>query len=167
MKTECSLGKNIHETRRASGRERDKGNNYLRSKKNKNIFEIRMLKIATLITAKAARFFPLKRNSTCILRIGQQNIKDRYLIHSKFATKKMAEAKLYTNKEDTVAYLKSIGLAFNLIEHEPCFTVEDMAKHIKLEKAPLIKNLFYSDKKNNYYLVVARSDTKVEKTLWK
>jgi len=34
----------------------------LRSKKNKNIFEIRMLKIATLISAKAARFFPLKRN---------------------------------------------------------------------------------------------------------
>lgn len=52
-------------------------------------------------------------------------------------------------------------------EHEPCFTVEDMHKHLKLDKAPLIKNLFYNDKKGNYYLVVARHDTKVEKTLWK
>lgn len=79
----------------------------------------------------------------------------------------MAEAKSYINKEDTVAYLKSIGLEFKYHEHEPCFTVEDMVKYLKLDKAPLIKNLFYSDKKNNYYLVVARSDTKVEKTLWK
>lgn len=38
---------------------------------------------------------------------------------------------------------------------------------MKLDKAPLIKNLFYQDKKGNYYLVVAKHDTKVEKTLWK
>jgi len=126
-----------------------------------------MLKIAVRIAAKAMRFPPLKINNPNILKVGQQNIKDRYLIHYKFATKKMAEPKLYTNKEDTVAFLKSIGLVFNYLEHEPCFTVEDMVKNIKLEKAPLIKNLFYSDKKNNYYLVVARHDTKVEKTLWK
>lgn len=42
-----------------------------------------------------------------------------------------------------------------------------MKKHLNLKNAPLIKNLFYMDKKNNYYLVVARHDTKVEKTLWK
>lgn len=79
----------------------------------------------------------------------------------------MAESKLCTTKDETIAYLKSINMEFTYIEHEPCFTVDDMHKHIKLEKAPLIKNLFYNDKKNNYYLVVARHDTKVEKTLWK
>ena len=42
-----------------------------------------------------------------------------------------------------------------------------MEKHVKLEQAPLIKNLFYVDKKHNYYLMVAKSDTKVEKTFWK
>lgn len=38
---------------------------------------------------------------------------------------------------------------------------------MKLEKAPFIKNLFYYDKKNNFYLISALNETKVEKNFWK
>jgi len=42
--------------------------------------------------------------------------------------------------------------------------LEEMAQKLKLEKAPLIKNLFYVDKKpNSYFLVIARQDTKLDK----
>lgn len=43
----------------------------------------------------------------------------------------------------------------------------ELQANLKLENAPYIKNLFYVDKKDNYYLVLALSDTKVEKTFWK
>jgi hypothetical protein len=45
--------------------------------------------------------------------------------------------------------------------------MQEMKEHIKLEKAPLIKNLFYSDKKSNFYLVMALSETKVGKEFWR
>lgn len=79
----------------------------------------------------------------------------------------MAESLSIINKEQTADYLNSIKIEYKQYDHEACFTVDDLIKHVKLEKAPLIKNLFYNDKKNNFYLVVARYDTKVEKTLWK
>jgi len=37
---------------------------------------------------------------------------------------------------------------------------------VKFEKAPYIKNLFYTDKKG-YYYVIAKNETVVEKTFWK
>ncbi|KAL4444722.1 hypothetical protein ABPG74_015930 [Tetrahymena malaccensis] len=98
------------------------------------------------------------------------NNQNFYSIHQKYLnhfSRKMAESKLYLTKDETCEYLKSINLEFKRYDHEPCFNVEDMQKYLKLEKAPLIKNLFYQDKKGNYYLVVAKHDTKVEKTLWK
>ena len=43
-----------------------------------------------------------------------------------------------------------------------------MQTNVKFSKgSPYIKNLFYSDKKDNYYLVLAESNTKVEKAFWK
>ena len=39
-----------------------------------------------------------------------------------------------------------------------------MTEKVKLEKGPLIKNLFYADKKpNQYYFIIAEKDTKVDK----
>jgi hypothetical protein len=51
--------------------------------------------------------------------------------------------------------------------HNAVMNMQEMKEHIKLEKAPLIKNLFYSDKKNNFYLVLALSETKVGKEFWR
>jgi hypothetical protein len=40
----------------------------------------------------------------------------------------------------------------------------EMKEKIKLDKAPLIKNLFFSEKKcNGFYLVIAETNTNVEK----
>jgi len=44
-------------------------------------------------------------------------------------------------------------------------TMEDL-KEVKMEHAPLIKNLFYKVKKS-FYLVLAMGDTRVEKGFWK
>ena len=43
-----------------------------------------------------------------------------------------------------------------------------MEDKIKLEKSPLIKNLFFTDKKPNmFYMILAESNTKPEKAFWK
>lgn len=67
-----------------------------------------------------------------------------------------------------MAYLSESNLPFKLYEHEAVMNLEEMAQKLKLEKAPLIKNLFYVDKKpNSYFLVIARQDTKLDKGFWK
>lgn len=58
--------------------------------------------------------------------------------------------------------MDELKIPFKLYEHEAVFNLEQMQEKIKLEKAPLIKNLFYADKKpNSYFLVIARQDTKI------
>lgn len=43
-----------------------------------------------------------------------------------------------------------------------------MSEKLKLEKAPLIKNLFFTDKKpNSYFFIIADINTKPEKAFWK
>ncbi len=42
-----------------------------------------------------------------------------------------------------------------------------MQQNIKSEKSPIIKNLFYKDKKDNFYFIVAKHDTILEKAFWK
>ena len=42
----------------------------------------------------------------------------------------------------------------------------ELAEKVKLDKAPLIKNLFYKAKKK-FFLVLAHTDTKVERGFWK
>lgn len=45
--------------------------------------------------------------------------------------------------------------------------MKDMEEELKLKESPLIKNLFYNDKKGNYYLVLALMETKVGKEFWR
>lgn len=45
--------------------------------------------------------------------------------------------------------------------------MEEWQEACKLQKADYVKNLYYVDKKKNYYMVVAKWDTKVEKNFWK
>ena len=73
---------------------------------------------------------------------------------------------LFTNKEDCKAKLKEFNISFLAHSHEAVFNMVEMQK-VKLEKAPHIKNLFYADKKDNFYLVLALHETKVEKSFWR
>jgi hypothetical protein len=67
------------------------------------------------------------------------------------------------NKEDCIACLKGLEIVFKLIEHEPVMNMEELSK-IKLEKAPYVKNLFFTEKKpNSYYMIIADNNTKIEK----
>ena len=71
-----------------------------------------------------------------------------------------------SNKDECKAKLKELNINFSLHTHEPVFNMVELSK-VKLDKAPYIKNLFYADKKDNFYLVLALSETKVEKSFWK
>lgn len=63
-----------------------------------------------------------------------------------------------------MAALDKIGASYKIHDHEPAFTMEDLAK-VKLEKSPYVKNLFYFDKKSGgYYMIVAETNTKVDKS---
>lgn len=72
------------------------------------------------------------------------------------------------NRAECLARLDELSIPFRLYEHEAVFNLEQMHEKLKLEKAPLIKNLFYTDKKpNSFFLVIAKQDTKIEKGFWK
>jgi hypothetical protein len=68
---------------------------------------------------------------------------------------------------DCEEYLKANHIEFRLYEHDPVFTMEEMQEKVKLERAPLIKNLFFTDKKpNTFFLAIAKLDTKLEKGIY-
>ena len=71
------------------------------------------------------------------------------------------------NKEDCKAKLKEFNINFILHTHEAVPTMVEVVQKVKLDKAPHIKNLLYYDKKDNFYLVLALNDTKVEKSFWR
>lgn len=77
------------------------------------------------------------------------------------------EAVHITSKDDCKAKLREFNIAFTLHTHEAAPNMAEVVQKVKLDKAPHIKNLLYYDKKDNFYLVLALNDTKVEKTFWK
>ena len=72
-----------------------------------------------------------------------------------------------SNKEECVNHIKSMNIDLKLYEHDACANMDEMVKNVPLEHAPFIKNLFYYDKKNNFYIVMAKNETKVGKKFWK
>ena len=71
------------------------------------------------------------------------------------------------NIDDCLNHLKSLKFDFKTHRHEPVFNMKEMSEKVPLEKAPFIKNLFYYDKKNLFYLILAKTDTNVGKQFWK
>ena len=69
--------------------------------------------------------------------------------------------------EECLSLLQNLSIPYIMHRHEPVFNMVEMQQKVPLEKAPLIKNLFYYDKKNFFYLVLAKSDTQVGKQFWK
>lgn len=68
------------------------------------------------------------------------------------------------NRQDTLDYLTHLNLPFKLYEHDVVLNMKDMAEKVKLDHAPLVKNLVYADSKAKcFYYVVVVDDAKIEK----
>jgi Ala-tRNA(Pro) deacylase len=64
--------------------------------------------------------------------------------------------------DDLFAYLDSLGIAHQTVNHAPVFTVEEArAQHARVAGG-YTKNLFLRDKKGALYLVVAPEDAAIE-----
>ena len=72
--------------------------------------------------------------------------------------------KFISNREECLQTLKELEVPFKLYQHDAVKNMAEMTEKVKLDKGPLIKNLFYSDKKpDQYYFIIAEKDTKVDK----
>lgn len=66
-------------------------------------------------------------------------------------------------KEEVIELLKNKNIAFDIIEHEAVFTMEDMDNLNLGEKGTEVKNLFLRDEKGkNHFLIVAREDAIID-----
>ena len=62
-------------------------------------------------------------------------------------------------KDDVYAALRELGLSFEVDEHEPVFTIEEMEALGLNEKGMVVKNLFLRDQKGKkHFLVLLPSD---------
>ena len=66
-------------------------------------------------------------------------------------------------KENVFSYLNNINIPFEVLDHAPVFTMEDMVNEGLDKKCTLCKNLFLRDAKGkNHFLVVASMDTAID-----
>lgn len=66
-------------------------------------------------------------------------------------------------REDIVALLQEKGVSFELAEHPPVYTIDEMLALSLPHPKDIAKNLFLrDDKKQNYYLIVLREDKKAD-----
>ena len=66
-------------------------------------------------------------------------------------------------KEETYAFLRENGIAYECMEHEAVFNMEECAKLQLPHPEDEAKNLFVrDDKKRNYYLITVRGDKRVD-----
>ncbi len=50
--------------------------------------------------------------------------------------------------DSCLEFLKQLNIEYKLHRHEAVFNMVEMQEKVKLENSPLIKNLFYADKKD-------------------
>lgn len=66
------------------------------------------------------------------------------------------------NKSELYEYLDASGVKYEVVEHPPAMTVDDILSFDLPDIAPIAKNLFLrDDKKRNYYLLTVRHDLAV------
>ena len=66
-----------------------------------------------------------------------------------------AEARLYTD-------LATLGIAYEVHEHPPVFTVEESSQHTNHIKGAHTKNLFLKDKNDAFWLVTVPDEARVD-----
>ena len=67
------------------------------------------------------------------------------------------------NKQETYAYLRANGAAFEITEHKPVYNMEETAALTLPYPEAEAKNLFIrDDKKQNYYLITVRGNKRVD-----
>lgn len=67
------------------------------------------------------------------------------------------------NKEEIYEILKEKGFAFDVVEHIPVFTMEEMEKEIQRDTRDIVKNAFLRDeKKKHWYLVLMEKDKSLD-----
>ncbi|MDR1017169.1 MAG: prolyl-tRNA synthetase associated domain-containing protein [Lachnospiraceae bacterium] len=66
-------------------------------------------------------------------------------------------------KQDVLDMLDKMNIQYELVEHEPAYTVDDMIKYGLLEKGIIAKNLFLRDKKGKrHILLTADEETEID-----
>jgi len=87
---------------------------------------------------------------------------------SELSNEKIKSGGAVSGDEQLFAMLKRLGIAYETIEHEPLFTVEQARKLRDQIPSGHAKNLFLKDNKKQIWLFVVHADTRVElKTLAK
>lgn len=67
------------------------------------------------------------------------------------------------NKQEVYQYLKQRDIAFEIVEHEAIFNMEEASKITLPHRESEAKNLFVrDDKKRNYYLIVVKGDKRID-----
>jgi Ala-tRNA(Pro) deacylase len=66
------------------------------------------------------------------------------------------------SKDDVLARLTQLGLAFQLYEHPAVFTVEESQQHCAHIPGVHCKNLFLKDKKDKLWVVTAPDERKID-----
>jgi Ala-tRNA(Pro) deacylase len=66
-----------------------------------------------------------------------------------------AEARLYAD-------LAALGIAYEVHEHAPVFTVEESSRHTRHIQGAHTKNLFLKDKEGEFWLVTVPDDARVD-----
>lgn len=76
---------------------------------------------------------------------------------------KRKENNVAVGREEIVALLQEKGVGFELAEHPPVYTIEEMLALKLPHPKDIAKNLFLrDDKKQHYYLIVLREDKKAD-----
>ena len=66
-----------------------------------------------------------------------------------------AEARVYAD-------LAALGIAYEVHEHQPVFTVEESSQHTRFIKGAHTKNLFLKDKNGDFWLVTVPDEAQVD-----
>lgn len=89
----------------------------------------------------------------------QQQYYDRIILNDR----KRKENNVAVGREEIVAMLQEKGVSFELAEHPPVYTIDEMLALKLPHPKDIAKNLFLrDDKKQNYYLIVLREDKKAD-----
>lgn len=73
--------------------------------------------------------------------------------------------KKHKDRAQLEAYLKQLNVPYQVEDHEEVFTVDALMQNVQNMPGLHMKNLFLKDKKKNFYLLSARHNAEVSRTL--